>query len=695
MADTRDSIVSGQAAPRLALRCVALALAFVLAGCSGGDGGGQGGSSMPRGPRPDILETVGEFAIAPLYADGFDQLSPRERALAFYLYRAALAGRDITYDQMGRTNIEVRDLLEEIVTHPREIPPEVLDPLQHYLKLLWINNGNHNDRTKEKILPSFTFDELQMAALLAVRHKASIDLALGESLGAKLKRLRGVIFDPAVEPLVTCKTPPAGSDILSCSSVNYYDGVTLADVDGFIEKHGLNSRLVKRDGKLLEEVYRAGRGDVPPGLYGKELSTINGFLAKAGAFAGTDQRSVLRLLGDYFATGDLDAFRRYNIAWVEHDFTVDTINGFIETYKDPRSRKGAWEGMVYLVDRATTDRHQRLAASAQYFEDRAPWSDEFKRQGFNLPVANAVTLLVAVGDAGPMPPIGVNLPNEEEISERYGNKSISLINLIEAGNRATRTKILEEFVPPEDRSLLERYGAEVSAAHTAMHEILGHAAGRVRDTLPGPPQEMLREHYATLEEARAELVALYHFFDPKLVEIDLISSSEAGEAAWRDYVAADLSMLRRVRAGDRLEDDHMRARHLIVSYLRVETNAVAVVRRDGKTYYRVRDLDTMRAGIADLLAELQRIKAEGDYRAAGKLMTRYATRIDPSLRDEVVARAEAAGIPSYVAFVMPDIVPIRDADGEVIDARIDYTSDFTTQMLRYSRKRPLEADSSR
>ncbi|HET6277812.1 MAG TPA: peptidase M49 [Candidatus Polarisedimenticolia bacterium] len=672
-----------------------MTLALALAGCGADDRDAPQGGSMQAGPRPVILETVGDFAIVPLYADGFEDLTPRQRALAFYLCRAALAGRDITYDQMGRYNLEVRDLLEEIVTHPRDISPPLLAALQHYLKLFWINNGNHNDRTKEKFLPGFTFEELHTAALLAVRDRATIELALNESLGAKLNRLRGVIFDPAVEPLVTCKSPPEGSDILSCSSVNYYDGVALADLEGFAEKNGLNSRLVKRDGRLEEEIYRAGRDGLPPGRYAAELSTINGFLAKAGGFAGAAQRSVLQQLIEHFTTGDLEAFRRYNIAWVADDFEVDTINGFIEVYKDPRSRKGAWEGMVYFVDRATTDRHKRLAALAQHFEDRAPWSGEFKRHGFNPPVANAVTLLLAVGDAGPMPPIGVNLPNEEAISERYGNKSISLINLIDAGNRALQAKILAEFALPEDRPLLERYGAEVAAAHTAMHEILGHAAGKVRDSLAAPPQDLLREHYATLEEARAELVALHHVFDPKLQEIGLISSSAAAEAAWRDYVAADLSMLRRVRGGDRLQDDHMRARHLIVSYLRDVAGAVETVRRDGRSYFRVRDLAVMRRGIAELLAELQRIKAEGDYGAAGDLMRRFATRIDTTLRDEIVARADAAGLPSYLAFVMPDIIPIRDASGEVVDARIDYGSDFTGQMLRYSRKRPLEADTPR
>jgi dipeptidyl-peptidase-3 len=669
----------------------ALALTLGAAGCGRETTDGMGDDSA-GGPRPRLLETIDDFAIVPVYADGFEALSPRERSLAFYLYRAALAGRDITYDQLGQWNLEVRDLLEEIVMHPRELSPTVLSQLQRYLKLFWINNGNHNDRTKEKFLPEFSFDELRAAAITARRNGAAIRQALGESLERKLARLRPVLFDPEFEPLVTCKMPPAGSDIVSCSSVNFYHGLTLADLEGFDERFELNSRLVKRDDGLFEEVYRAGRGEVPPGRYARELGTINGFLAKARAFADPRQQAILRHLEEYFATGDPEAFRRYNIAWVQHDATVDTINGFIETYKDPRSLKGTWEGLVYFVDRASTERHKRLAGLAQYFEDRAPWNAAYKKQGFNIPVANAVTLLAAVGDGGPMPPIGVNLPNQEALGERYGNKSISLINLIDAAHRAMESRLLDEFVLPEDRPLLSRHGAEVSVAHTAMHEILGHAAGRVSDGLRGTPQSHLREHYAALEEARAELVALFHLFDPKLIEIGLISSPEVAEAACRAYVAEDLSMLRRIKVGDRLEDDHMRARHLIVNYLRQVSDAVETVRVDRRSYFHVRDLDRMRQGIGELLAELQRIKSEGDYEAAASLMQRFGIRIDSALRDEVVARATRAGVPSYMAFVMPDIVPLRDDDGNVIDARLEYGGGFTRQMLRYSRKLPLEAD---
>jgi len=644
--------------------------------------------------RPALLESVGEFAVAPLRADAFSALTPRERALAFYLYRAAIAGRDIYYDQVGRQNVELRDVLEEIFIHPKTLDVGFREALHRYLKLFWLNNGNHNDRTKRKFLPEFTFDQLRTAAHLAHQEGAEIRLALGETLDRKLERLRPALFDPSVDPLVTCKTPPPGQDILTCSSVNYYEGVTLEDLSGFTERYPLNSRLVRRDGRLIEEVYRAGRGDVPPGRYARELRTIIGFLQKAEPFADEAQRALLRRLGNYLATGDPAEFRAYNIDWVGLDLRVDTINGFIETYKDPRSRKGAWQGVVYVVDEVRTRLQKSLAAEAQYFEDRAPWDDRFKRKGFNVPVASAVQVLVAVGDSGSMPPIGVNLPNEEEISEKHGNRSFLLVNVIEAGNRATQDRTTDEFALPEDRALLRQHGIEAESLMTAMHEILGHAAGKVDDALKGDPQSRLREQYATLEEARAELVALHHIFDPRLEAIGAVTSPLVAEAAYRDYVVHDLAMLRRVREGDVLEDDHMRATHLIVSWLAGE-GALQVVRRDGKSYLRVVDIGAMRQGVARLLAEVQRIKGEGDAKAARGLVARFANRIDPRLRDEVVDRADRSGIPSYVAYVMPEIVPVRDAAGEVVDARIAYPTDLTLQMLRWSGKLPLEAAAAR
>jgi dipeptidyl-peptidase-3 len=683
-------MTSGTAPSRALLLAACLLLLSPATGCGGSGVTTMNKSAQTTDDRTYLLETVGEFAIARLYADGFEELTPRERILAFYLVRAAIAGRDIFYDQMGRDNLEVRDLLEEILTHPQELRPEFREALLRYLKLYWINNGNHNDRTRRKFVPEFTFEELQGGAAAATRRAAAIKLALGETLEAKLRRLRRSIFDPEYEPLSTCKTPPAGEDLLTCSSVNFYEGVRLDDLGTFEERHPLNARLVRRDGRLTEEVYRAGGDGVPAGRYAVELKKIVGFLQKARAHAEPAQAKSLDLLCDYFTTGDPEAFRAYNIAWVQEDSPVDTVNGFIETYKDPRGQKGSYEAIVHFVDRRMTRLQKALAAEAQYFEDRAPWPDRYKRKGFTAPVANAIKVLVSTGDSGPMPPVGINLPNEEAIRERYGSKSVALINVMDAGVRASQSRMIGEFFLPEDRPLQETCGSEADLMQTAMHEILGHASGKVSDALRGDPRDHLREYYSALEEARAELIALHHFFDPKLVDIGVLSSHDVAEAAYRDYATHDLSMLRRVRQGDALEDDHMRATHLIVSYLREVTGAVEAVRRDGKTYFRVKDVDLMRRGIAELLARVQVIKGEGDYADARDLMERFAIRVDPALRDEVIARADRAGIPSYVAYVMPDLVPIRDADGNVVDARVASTSDLTTQMLRYSGKLPME-----
>ena len=653
-----------------------------------------GGSGEP------ILERVGEFAVAPLEARGFDRLTQQERILAYYLSRAALAGRDIHYDQLGRDGLEIRDLLEEVLTHPRGLDPEFREGLLRYLKRFWISNGNHNERTRTKFVPEFTFEDLRRGIAAAEKEGASIKKAVREPLEAKLERLRPSIFDPSHEPLLTCKTAPEGIDLLACSSVNYYDGVTLADLAGFEEKNPLNSRLVKRDGRLTEEVWRAGRAGpageaIPPGRYASQLRTVNGFLTKAQAYAPTDEASALRRLGEYFASGVPEDFRKYNLEWVTLSPPVDTVQGFIETYQDPRGRKGGWQGMVFFSDPDRTRLLQGLAAEARGFEERAPWDARFKRRDFTPPVVAAVEIVLAVGDGGPSPPIGVNLPNDDGIQEKVGNRSFLYANVLEASNRATLQALTDEFALPEDRPMLLQHAVEAEVLLTAMHEALGHAAGRAAEGLPSEPSVMLGETYAALEEARAELVALHAIFDPVLLDRKLLSSPAVAEAAYRDYLLHDLSQLRRVREGDRLEDDHMRATHLIVEWLRAHDGGVEVVSRDGKTYYRVADVPAMRKGVATLLAEVQRIKGEGDRAAGRALLDRYATRIDTRLRDEVVARAERAGIPSYMAFVMPEIVPIRDDKGDVVDARLEPGGDFTLQMLRFSGKLQREGDGPR
>jgi dipeptidyl-peptidase-3 len=658
-------------------------------------------SSKTTDANGPILERVGEFAIAPLEARGFDALPQRDRILAFYLSRAALAGRDIHYDQMGRDGLEIRDLLEEVLTHPRNLDPDFREALLRYLKQFWISSGNHNERTRAKFVPEFSYEDLRRGIAAARKDGAVIKLAVREPLEHKLERLRQALFDPSFEPLLTCKTAPSGVDLLACSSVNFYDGVTLADLAAFQEEHPLNSRLVKKDGRLEEQVWRAGRlagpagPAIPPGMYASQLRTVIGFLTKAKPFAPPDEAQALSLLSDSFASGAAADFKRYNLDWVKLSPAVDTVQGFIETYHDPRGRKGSWQGMVFFADPERTRLLQGLAAEARGFEERAPWDARFKRREFNPPVVAAVEILLAVGDGGPSPPIGVNLPNDDDIQEHVGNRSFLYANVLEAGNRATLQALTEEFALPDDRPLLMQHAVEAEMLLTAMHEALGHAAGRAREGLPQESSVMLGESYAALEEARAELVALHAIFDPVLLEKKLISSPLVAEAAYRDYLTHDLSLLRRVRTGDRLEDDHMRATHLIVEWLRAHGGGVAVESHDDRTYFKVADTAAMRKGVATLLAEVQRIKGEGDRAAARDLLERYATRIDPKLRDEVVERADRAKIPSWLAFVMPEIVPTRDASGDVVDAHLEKAGDFTLQMLRFSGKLPRETEGPR
>jgi dipeptidyl-peptidase-3 len=658
-------------------------------------------TAKQAGAEGAILERVGEFAIAPLEARGFDALPQRDRILAFYLSRAALAGRDIHYDQLGRDGLEIRDLLEEVITHPGGLDPQFREALLRYLKQFWIASGNHNERTRQKFVPEFSFNDLKVGIAAAQKEGASIRTAVREPLEHKLARLRPSLFDPAYEPLLTCKTAPAGTDLLASSSVNFYEGVTLADLEGFKETHPLNSRLAKRDGKVVEEIWRAGRSEgpagpaIPPGMYASQLRTVIGFLTKARPFAPPEEAQALALLSAYFASGDAADFRRYNLDWVRLSPAVDTVQGFIETYHDPRGRKGAWQGMVFFADPVRTRLLQGLAAEARGFEERAPWDPRFKRRDFTPPVLAAVEIVLAVGDGGPSPPIGVNLPNDDEIQEQVGNRSFLYANVLEAGNRATLQALTGEFALPEDRPLLLEHAVEAEMILTAMHEALGHAAGRAAEGLKGEPSALLGESYAALEEARAELVALYAIFDPVLLDRKLISSPAVAEAAYKDYLLHDLSQLRRVRSGDRIEDDHMRATHLIVQWLLAHGGGVEQVSHDSRTYLRLADAAAMRKGVAGLLAEVQRIKGEGDRAAARDLLERYATRIDTRLRDEVVGRADRAGIPSYLAFVMPEIVPVRDAAGDVVDARLEKAGDFTLQMLRFSGKLPRETEGSR
>jgi dipeptidyl-peptidase-3 len=641
--------------------------------------------------RPYLLERVGEAAVVQLYADGFAALPLREKTLVWHLAQAAIAGRDIFYDQRYAHNLEMRDVLEAIVTHPvppstptaEEIDPATLDAITRYTKLFWINTGGYNNLTARKFVLTCTPDALAAAAHAAERHGARFPRRSGETLDALLARLRPMFFDPDFDPTVTSKTPRAGKDILTASANNLYADVTMEDLDGFEERYPLNSRLVKRDGALVEEVYRIG------GRYGRQIGEIVRHLAAAIPYATEPMAKALRALITFYQTG-ADADREaYDVAWVQDQASpVDTINGFIEVYLDARSIKGAWEALVFYVNPEKTTQIRTIAEQAQWFEDRMPWDPKYRKTGVRGVTANAIDIVVETGDSGPMTPVGINLPNDQSIRERYGSKSVSLSNVNEAYEHSTLPEFRSEFSwSPEEAARATRWSAFAGELTTNMHEVIGHGSGKVDERLQGSPQAALKEQFSAIEESRADLVALYFLSDPTLVEFGLVpeaSHDEIVRTEYESFTRNALVQLRRVREGTQIEEDHMRNRQMIVGWLMANTAAIEQRRRDGKTFYVMTDPVAFRDGVGRLLAEVQRIKGEGDYDAALALVDGYGVHFEPALRDEIVARVDHLQLPSYTGFVMPRLAAVTNAAGEVTDVAISYPLDFAAQMLEYS-----------
>ena len=643
-------------------------------------------SAQTEPGRKYLLERVDDAAVAQLYADGFDALPLEQKTLIWHLYQAAVAGRDIFYDQRYAHNLEMRDVLEEILTHPSGVDPATLAEIQRYTKLFWLNTGPYNNLTARKFVVKTTPERFAAAARAAQKSGAKFPLRPGETLDAMLKRLQPLFFDPAVDPIVTNKTPGAGKDILQESANNLYVGATMKDLEGFKERYALNSRVVKRDGKLIEEVYRVG------GRYDKEIRAIVGHLEAAIPFATPTMKEALNALIQWYRTGE-DADRAaYDIAWVQDkDSPVDTINGFIEVYMDPRGHKGSWEALVYFVNREKTEGIRKLAADAQWFEDRMPWSDQYKKQGVRGITANAIDVVIETGDSGPITPVGINLPNDQQIREKHGSKSVSLSNVNEAYDKSTSASFRREFAwTEEEAQRAEKWNSVAGELTTNMHEVIGHASGKISEKLKGSPQAALKEQYSALEEARADLVALYFIPNPKLAELGIVPAADQQEivrAEYEGYTRNALAQLRRIREGTQIEEDHMRNRQMIVRWLMANSKAIDVRERDGKTYYVMVDAKAFTEGVGRLLAEVQRIKAEGDYEASKKLFETYGVHFDGKLRDEVVARVEKLNMPSYTGFVQPRLEAVKGADGKITDVRISYPLDLTAQMLEYSGRR--------
>jgi dipeptidyl-peptidase-3 len=643
--------------------------------------------------RRYLLEHVDDAAVVQYYADGFDRLPVDQKILAWHLYQAAIAGRDIYYDQRYRHALDMREVLEEILTHhpasrpasPADASP-IVDEIRRYAKLFWINSGPHGSITARKFVLKCTPEELAGAARTAAAHGARFPLRDGETLDGLLTRLQAPFFDPEHDAMVTCKTPSGGGDILASSANNLYAGVTMDDIARAEERFGLNSRLIRSEGgELVEEVYRVG------GRYGHTIARIVDHLRSAVPYAPPAMRRALEALIRFYESGE-DADRvAYDIAWVEDAASpIDTINGFVETYLDARGVKGAWEAIVCYVNQEKTTSLTRLAEMAAWFEERLPIDPVWRRQDVVGVTARAIDVIVETGEAGPMTAIGINLPNDQSIREKYGSKSVSLANINEAYDKSTPVAYRREFCWSEEEiERAERWGALASEVTTAIHEVLGHGSGRVAEHLEGQPQLALKEQYAAIEEARADLVALYFLPEPKIAEIGMVPAAHQAEivlAEYEAYARNAIVQLRRVREGTTLEEDHMRNRQMIAHWLLAHTDAISIQQRDGKTFYVVVDVGAFHDGVARLLRDVQRIKSEGDYEAARALFDDYGVHFQAALRDEVVRRVDRLNLPSYTGFVQPRLRPIADEAGRLVDVAIDYPEDLEAQMLEYSGK---------
>jgi dipeptidyl-peptidase-3 len=625
--------------------------------------------ATPPADRKYLLERVDDASVVQLYADGYSSLPLRQKTLIWHLYQAAIAGRDIFIDQKHKDALEMRGILERIVANPQGVDAATLAEVQRYTKLFWINNGPYNNLTARKFVLTCTPEAFAAAAKTAGADAAAV------------ARLQPMFFDPAVDPIVTNKTPGAGKDILQASANNLYSGVTVADLKGFDEKYGLNSRLVKQNGKLIEEVYRVD------GRYGKYIADIVKHLEAAKPFAEPPMVKALDALIAFYRTGEVKDREAYDIAWVQDkDSPVDTINGFIEVYLDPRGVKGGWEGLVFYVNQEKTERIKKLAVNAQWFEDRMPWDAKYRKATVQGIVANAIDVVVETGDSGPVTPVGINLPNDQAIREKFGSKSVALSNVTDAYARSTPGNMRSEFTwDAAEAERAAKYAEEAGSLTTDMHEVIGHASGQQAPG-KGNPQALIKEEFSALEEGRADLVGLYFIADPKLVELGIIPAADHEgmvRAEYEAYTRNAIVQLRRMREGTQIEEDHMRNRQMIVRWLMANTKAIEERTRDGKTYLVMVDAKAFRTGVGTLLAEVQRIKSEGDYAAAKKLFATYGVHFDPKLRDQIVARVEKLNLPSYSGFVMPKLTPVV-ANGTITDVTISYPMDLTQQMLEYS-----------
>ena len=651
-------------------------------------------NEKPSAKSP-LIARAGDTGFIVVKANSFQSLSPKQQSLTYWLTQASIAIDPIIYDQLSARGLREKRLLEEIVAHPSGIDPHSLAQITEFTELFWANRGNHNLQTSQKFLPAFTADELKAAALTAQKNGAFKSryadlsaIATSTRLEKELSELQASLFDPNFEPMITAKSPKPGMDIVQASSNTFYPGLSLANLKNFHEEHPLNSRVVRgANGILRERVYRAGTPDhsILPGLYATFLKKANECLQKARAFADPQQAQVIADLITYYQTGDPNDWLKFGADWVQDNATVDFANGFIEIYRDARGAKGSSQSFVTITDQPVTDTMLKLANNANYFEQKAPWDAAYKKTSFKPPVVKAVETLIETGDFL-VNTIGDNLPNENQIHEKYGTKNFLFTGSSRTLDAASGDAILNEFASsPEEIARDKKYGDKADELMTALHEVIGHGSGKLSSRLTHGAEPELKEYFSTLEEGRADLMALWNVWDPKLKELGLITDQdEVAKAMYDSAARVALTQLRRIPAGDTLEEDHDRDRALIAYYIMDKTGGIEQFQRNGKSYIRVKDYAKMRTGVGMLLAELMRIKAEGDYAAIKALVDKYGSHFDPTLRDQVRTRFEKLGLPSYWAGINSSLTARFSQTGAIEKVEISYPHDPASQYLNYA-----------
>ena len=638
------------------------------------------------------VEQFADLQILRYRVPGFEELSLQQKQLVYYLTEAALQGRDILFDQNGKYNLRIRKALETVYTgYKGDKQSADFKAMEVYLKRVWFSNGIHHHYGCEKFVPGFTPEFFKQA--LAGVDVSELPLAEGQTLEQFCDEIFPVIFDPAVMPKRVNQAD--GEDLVLTSACNYYEGVTQKEAEDFYNalkdpkdetpvSYGLNSRLVKENGRVQEKVWKVG------GLYGQALEKIVYWLKKAEGVAETpEQKAVIAKLVEYYETGDLKTFDDYAILWVKDlNSRVDFVNGFTESYGDPLGMKASWESLVNFKDLEATRRTETISANAQWFEDHSPVDKQFKKEEVKGVSAKVITAAILAGDLYPATAIGINLPNANWIRSQHGSKSVTIGNITDAYNKAAHGNgFNEEFVYSQaELDNINKYADLTDELHTDLHECLGHGSGKL---LPGVDPDALKAYGSTIEEARADLFGLYYVADPKLVELGLLPDADAYKAQFYTYLMNGLmTQLVRIEPGNQIEEAHMRNRALIARWVYEKGAADKVVelkKKDGKTYVVVNDYAKVRALFGELLAEIQRIKSTGDFEAARQLVENYAVKVDPELHAEVLERYKKLNLAPYKGFVNPKYEAVTDADGNITDVKVTYDEGYAEQMLRYSK----------